>query len=188
MCPGYSWSRDDTISGQPLPAGTVVHFKADSVFDWCFLKRNTEIQGYLCRGQGHGFMTGFHPNGQLRTAWLVNHEMIQGIPCARYRFMNALFGGGDATRFHDNGQLAFATLYEDCIIDGIEMDGRRVSVDQSEIVPVSVLAYSAVASSAPGYSTASRAQLALDNFGPEPSVPAGRRSLDQTVFQDLRMR
>ena len=83
-------ARMDTLSGQLLPAGTVVHFTLEGVFDWCFLPENTKIQGYLSRGKGHEFMTGFHPNGQLKTAWLVNDEIIDGIPCQKYSFLASL--------------------------------------------------------------------------------------------------
>ena len=74
-------ARKDTLSGQPMPAGTVVHLIHDGTLDWCFLQQDTEIQSHLCRGEGHGFMTGFHPSGQLKLAWLARDEIIQGIPC-----------------------------------------------------------------------------------------------------------
>ena len=68
------------------------------------------IQGHACLGSGHDFMTGFHPNGRLKTAWLAQDEWIEGIPCARFRFLSRLFGGGDRTTFHDNGRLHMCTL------------------------------------------------------------------------------
>jgi len=130
-------AREDTLSGQPLPAGTVVHFTPDGYMDWCFLQQNTEIQGHLCRGEGHGFMTGFHPNGQLKNAWLARDEAIQGIPCAKYRFMSVLFGGGENTTFYDDGRLRYTTLAEDITLDGHKLkkgeeirfskDGRLVT-------------------------------------------------------------
>jgi hypothetical protein len=116
--------REDTLSGQPLPAGTVVHLTTDGYLDWCFLQQNTEIQGHLCRGEGHGFMTGFHPNGQLKTAWLAQDEIIQGIPCAKFQFLTALLGwiedsGKDgSTRFDENGLLRYCALSKDFTIDG----------------------------------------------------------------------
>ncbi len=116
--------REDTLSGQPLPAGTVVHLTSDGYLDWCFLKQNTEIQGHLCRGEKDGFMTGFHPNGQLKTAWLAQDEIIQGIPCARFQFLSALLGwiedsGKDgSTGFYENGQLRYCELSESFTIEG----------------------------------------------------------------------
>ena len=116
--------REDTLSGQPLPAGTVVHLTPDGYFDWCFLQQNTEIQGHLCRGEGHGFMTGFHPNGQLKTAWLAQDEIIQGIPCAKFKFLSALLGWVDdsgkdgSTRFHENGLLRYCAFSENFTIEG----------------------------------------------------------------------
>ncbi len=123
--------REDTLSGQPLSAGTVVHLTNDGVLDWCFLQQDTEIQGHLCRGESHGFMTGFHPNGQLKTAWLARDEVIQGIPCAKFRFMSSVFGGGDATRFHENGQLSFCTLSDGMTIEDQEFEkGDPVRFDE----------------------------------------------------------
>jgi hypothetical protein len=111
-------AREDTLSGQPLAAGTVVHLTPEGYLDWCFLQQNTLIQGHLCSGSGPNFMTCFHPNGQLKTAWLARDEIIQGIPCAKYRFMSSLFGGGDRTVFDENGQLRFCTLSENSTIEG----------------------------------------------------------------------
>ncbi len=123
--------REDTLSGQPLPAGTVVHLTPEGYLDWCFLQQNTEIQGHLCRGQGHGFMTGFYPNGQLKTAWLAQDEIIQGIPCAKFRFMSFLFGGGDKTVFDENGRLRFCTLSENFTIEGHKLrKGDEVRFDK----------------------------------------------------------
>ena len=36
-------SSEDTLSGQPLPGGTGVHFTEDGVFNWCFLQQDTRI-------------------------------------------------------------------------------------------------------------------------------------------------
>lgn len=63
-------------------------------------------------------MTGFHPNGQLKTVWLAQDEIIQGIPCAKYRFMSVLFGGGDNILFDENGRLRYCTLSDNITIEG----------------------------------------------------------------------
>ena len=115
--------REDTLSGQPLPAGTVVHFTPEGYLDWCFLQQNTVIQGHLCRGSGHEFMTGFHPNGRIKTAWLAEDQVIQGIPCAKFQFLSALLGwvAGDkdgSTGFHENGLLRYCELSENFTIEG----------------------------------------------------------------------
>jgi len=107
-------AHEDTLSGQPLAEGTVVNFTEDGIFDWCFLQTDTEIQGHLCRGESHGFMTGFHPNGQLKTAWLARDEVINGIPCAKFKFL----GNQNPARFHPNGRLSFCTLAEDITFEG----------------------------------------------------------------------
>lgn len=134
-------AREDTLSGQPLAAGTGVHFTEDGVFDWCFLREDTEIQGYLCRGEGHGFMTVFHPNGKVRNVYLADDEVIQGIPCARFRFLSAVFNPihhkYGSTNFYDDGSLKYCELSENFIIEGqsfrrgdalrFDRDGRLIS-------------------------------------------------------------
>lgn len=123
--------REDTLSGQPLPPGTVVTLKPDGSLDWCFLQENTMIQGHLCRGSGHDFMTGFHPNGKLKTAWLAEDEVIQGIPCAKYRFMSGLFGGGERTLFDETGRLRYCRLSEAITIQGQHLKkGDEVRFDK----------------------------------------------------------
>ena len=115
-------SREDTLSGQPLPVGTGVHFTEEGVFNWCFLQQDTRIQGRLCRGGGHDFMTAFHPNGQLKTSWLAEDEVIQGIPCSKFRFLSAVFvgihGKTGQTSFYENGQLRYCELSKKIIIEG----------------------------------------------------------------------
>jgi hypothetical protein len=124
-------AREDTLSEQTFPAGTVVHFTPAGCLDWCFLQQNTVIQGHLCRGSGHEFMTGFHPNGQLHTAWLARDEIIQGIPCAKYRFMSRLFGGGERTLFDENDRLRFCTLSDGVTIAGqVLKKGDKVMFDK----------------------------------------------------------
>jgi len=124
-------AREDTLSGQPLPAGTGVHFTPEGVFDWCFLQQDTEIQGHFCRGEGHGFMTGFHPNGQIRQAWLVNDEIIDSIPCIGYSFMASFKEGGGGTYFHENGKLRSCNLSRNFTIEGKEFDkGDLVTFDE----------------------------------------------------------
>ena len=98
-------ARDQTISGQLFPAGTVISFTPEGKLDWCFLQQDAFIQGVHCRGEGHGFMTCFHPNGRLRLAWLAQDETIRNIPCRKYSAWADMFGGGDGTSFYDDGTL-----------------------------------------------------------------------------------
>ena len=115
-------AREDTLSGEIFPSGTGIHFSENGIFDWCFLQQDTNIQGHLCRGSGHNFMTSFYPNGQLKTGWLANDEIIQGIPCSKFRFMSAIFvsfhGKSGQTSLHENGALQYCELSEDIIIEG----------------------------------------------------------------------
>lgn len=123
--------REDTIAGQPLAPGTVVNLTPEGYLDWCFLQENTVIQGHLCRGSGHDFMTGFHSNGKLKTAWLAQDEVIQGIPCAKYSFMSGVFGGGERTLFDESGRLRYCRLSEAATIEGQKLKrGEEVRFDK----------------------------------------------------------
>ncbi|MCH7691438.1 MAG: hypothetical protein IIA17_10395 [candidate division Zixibacteria bacterium] len=128
-------AREDTLSGQSLPAGTGVHFTEDGLFNWCMLQEDTEIQGYLTRGEGHGFMTEFYPKGQVRTVYLAEDQVIQGIPCAKFRFLSAVFwpvhGKNGGTYFHENGQLKYCELSEHYSVEGQRFRrGDAVRFDQ----------------------------------------------------------
>ena len=126
--------KEDTLSGKILPKGTGVHFSKTGLMDWCFLPENMMIQGHFCGGGGHSFMTGFHPNGELKTAWLVKNEIIQEMPCSKFRFLSAIFHGfhgkSGATTFHDNGQLKYCELSKSIKIQGIQYNkGNAVRFD-----------------------------------------------------------
>ena len=67
-------------------------------------------------------MTSFYPNGQLRIAWLAEDEVIQSIPCSKFRFLSAIFvgihGKNGGTSFYENGQLKYCELSKNTIIEG----------------------------------------------------------------------
>ncbi len=123
-------AREDTLSGQPLAAGTMVHFDEQGFVDWCFLQENTRIQGHFCRGEGHGFQTGFHPNGQIELAWLVEEEEIDGVPCAKFSFFSDVLGGPSGVHFHENGRLKSCKLSRQFTIEERTFEkGDRVQFD-----------------------------------------------------------
>lgn len=101
-----------------LPVGTIIGKRTkDKIY--CFLIRNTEIQGLLCRGDTHkGWETVFYIDGRLALAWLARQEEIDGIPCAAANLWTELFGGSAAVYFHDNGKLAQCKLARDITVDG----------------------------------------------------------------------
>ena len=48
--------------------------------------------------------TKWYPDGTLRLAWLAEDEIIDGIPCSKFTWITAVFGGGGGTYFHANGR------------------------------------------------------------------------------------
>ncbi len=127
---------EDTLAGQVLPKGTVVAFNSDGDFDFAFLQQPTEIQGVLCKGEGHGFQTVFHSNGKLKVAWPAKDQTVQGVPVAEYSWMADVFGDGANVSFWENGQLRSARLAESITRDGrtfqkgviIELDSLGIVV------------------------------------------------------------
>ena len=124
-------AREDTLSGQPLPEGTIVFFTDKGVMERCFLPKDTEIQGHRCKGDKDNWETGFYPNGNLKLAWLACEETIQGVPCAASTG-KSFFSHGAGTYFHEDGSLASCELASNTTIEGRSLEkGDRVSFDQT---------------------------------------------------------
>lgn len=122
-------AREDTLSGQPLPEGTIVFFSHDGVMESCFLQQDTEVQGHLCKGHSDDWQTTFYPSGKLKLAWLANDVIIQGTPCLAASIWNGRSAG---TIFYENGNLAGCKVARDTTIDGHSFErGDRISFDQS---------------------------------------------------------
>ncbi|MBD3869410.1 MAG: hypothetical protein IFK94_14915 [Acidobacteria bacterium] len=132
---GNEWRlllNPEVMEGHRLPTGTRVRLDDAGNLDVCFLGLDTELEGHLCRGQGHGYMTGFHPNGRLRLCWLKNPELIQDIPCRKATFFNDAFGPTVGVEFYPDGSLAGCKLDRDITVEGREIKrGERVEFDRN---------------------------------------------------------
>jgi hypothetical protein len=104
-------ARDDTLSGQPFPEGTRLAFTESGDLWRCYLSKDTEIQGHLCRGEADGFRTLFYSVSKPKRIWLARDEIIDNVPCARYHY----FSRNDVT-FHENGRLQSCKLSDDFTI------------------------------------------------------------------------
>jgi hypothetical protein len=112
--------RDAVVHNADLQKGTTVALNLDGTIRYAFLPGTTVVGEHSCRGQGHGWMTHFHPNGQLKLCWLSRDETIQNVPCSRATFLGEFFGREYATtEFHENGSLA------SCIASAGTNVGRR---------------------------------------------------------------
>lgn len=121
--------RADSLSF--LPKGTIISRRSkDKIY--CFLPRNTVIQGLLCRGdKNRGWETVFYRNGKLAMAWLARAEEIQGVPCMAASFWTEVFRRKAAVYFYDNGKLARCKLAKDVNIEGHAFKkGEHVSFDR----------------------------------------------------------
>ena len=101
-------ARDDTLSEQPFPEGTRLAFRENGDLWRCYLSKDAEIHGYLCKGKEDGFRTLFYSVDKPKRIWLVNDEIIDNVPCAKYDY----FSRNDVT-FHENGRLQSCKLSAD---------------------------------------------------------------------------
>jgi len=100
-----------------LPKGTRI-FSIHENKIVCFLPKNMEIQGVLCRGHANDWQTAFYKNGELELAWLAKDQEIQGFPCKKASFWTELFSSSAAVHFHENGKLKKFKLAKDMTIQG----------------------------------------------------------------------
>jgi hypothetical protein len=103
---------DDTLDGQPFPEGTRLAFRENGDLWRCYLSKDAEIHGYLCKGKEDGFRTLFYSVNKPKRIWLVNDEIIDNVPCAKYEYLSR----NDVT-FHENGRLKSCKLSEDFIAE-----------------------------------------------------------------------
>jgi hypothetical protein len=118
-------AREDTLSDQPFPKGTLLFFNESGDLRWCYLSKDAEIQGHLCKGKEDGFRTKFYNINKLQRIWLAQDEIIDNVPCAKYSY----FSRNDVT-FHENGRLQSCKLSQDFTIGQITLKkGDDITLD-----------------------------------------------------------
>jgi hypothetical protein len=124
--------RDAVVRNAGLKKGTTVALNPDGSIRYVFLPGTTIVGERSCLGQGHGWMTHFHANGELKSCWLSRDEVIQGVPCARATFFGEFFGRNYAvTEFHENGALASCVASASAEVGGQRYEsGARVKLDR----------------------------------------------------------
>ena len=122
---------DAIVHNADLRKGSTVALEPDGSIRYVFLPGTTMVGEHSCRGQGHGWMTHFHPNGELRLCWLSRDEVIQAVPCSRATFLGEFFGRKYATtEFHENGALASCLASTSTEVGGRHYRaGERVTLD-----------------------------------------------------------
>ena len=124
-------ARDASFGEARVPAGSWIHLTSDGQPDFIFLRHDTRIDHYTCRGRGHNFTTAFFPSGKLKECWLADDEEIQSVPCGRGSFFGDVFGGGSGTEFYDNGKLRRCRLWKPAMVqDKRFASGARVAFDE----------------------------------------------------------
>jgi hypothetical protein len=132
-------AKVDSLMGHELPTGSTIAWHPNGNSKFVFLSKNYEIDGILCRGHGHDYMTSFYPNGQLRTCWPAEDVVVQSVPCRKVITFFDLFTGSAGIRFHRNGQLQKAKLSDSLTVQGVHFAaGDHIEFDEngSLVVPL----------------------------------------------------
>lgn len=110
----FQLSKDFMYKGTLLPAHTWFHFPyhADQTGYVLSFPEDYEVQGYLCGGSGgyKGTHTGFYDSGKLRSFFLPEDTIVDGVPCESSLFVNV--------NLYENGNIKSCKLAEDYEADG----------------------------------------------------------------------
>jgi hypothetical protein len=127
---GYAWffgdgrlsacrvSRVTAFGGITIPAGSQICLARDGNPRFVFLAHDAAVKGYRCRGGENAWSTALYPVGELKTCWLAEDSVVDGVPCMRAGFAADVFGGGVELDFHENGRLQTCKLSRDTTVDG----------------------------------------------------------------------
>ncbi|MFN7966835.1 MAG: hypothetical protein U0V87_14225 [Acidobacteriota bacterium] len=115
---GCTLAREIVVDTSRIPAGTKVDVDTDHKPVMLFLPHDTEIDGHVCRGEGHEYQTKLHPNGRLAFCNLPLPAKIDGVPCEKSTFWTWTLVGPAGVDFHDDGSLKGCLLAEDYSLDG----------------------------------------------------------------------
>lgn len=101
-------SRDVVIATHAFPKDSWVLFHENGSLDGAWLSRHAQLSGHTCKGTGYkAWSVRFHANGALRSCYLPESIVIDGVPCRDGTFWGEIRGGQRNTvYFHPNGRLA----------------------------------------------------------------------------------
>jgi hypothetical protein len=125
-------AAETELFGHRFTPGTWLRFTVAGELKSAWLVRDTELQGYVCRGTGFGgWSVDFHRSGQLRLCYLAHERVIQGVPCRRGSLWGEMSGGVHVT-FHESGALESCSAARHFTLDGMTARARqRVRLDPS---------------------------------------------------------
>jgi hypothetical protein len=123
-------AAESAVGGHTLPAQTWIHLTETGRLTSIWLPRNAAVQGYVCRGSGNrGWSVSFHPAGGLRTCYLAQEAVLDGVPCRKGSFWGEIRGDVSIT-LHANGRLASCSAARTFTIDARSYRKReRVFLD-----------------------------------------------------------
>ena len=129
---GYTWFFPDgkleqcaisepiAFGEAQIPAGSVIVLRPDGKPRHVFLARDAYVLGYNVRGGGllgpsTGFVTTFYADGKLSSIYLVDDQIIQGVPCrgGEWGIFTDPVGGGNRVEFYEDGKLRSCKVTHD---------------------------------------------------------------------------
>ena len=141
---GYAWffadgrlssctvSRETAFGEISVPTGSEIFLTAEGHPRFVFLGHDVRLNGRLCRGGKRAYSTAFYPEGKLKTVWLAEDSVVDGVPCMRAGFVADVFGGGGETDFHENGRLKGCKLSRDLTLEGHTFrSGEHIRLDSN---------------------------------------------------------
>ena len=112
-------SEDVVVQNNLIPGNTWVVLDEDLNLKYCSFPKDTEIQGYLCKGGAggsEGTSTAFYHGGRLKAFYAPSNVMIQGIPCGK--------GFSSPIYLHENGNLKECTTSSNLKIGTLSIPAR----------------------------------------------------------------
>lgn len=130
---GCTLTRDDTVFGRQMPAGTQLHYDTLRVLDFFVYPKNALFEGLELAGTPTGPYQFLYPNGTPRRLWLARTQDVQGIPCRGMSFWTEIVGRTSAVSFHPSGHFSACRLGRAALIRGVALArGDRVELDDND--------------------------------------------------------
>jgi hypothetical protein len=113
-------SREIPFGEITVPAKSWINLNDDGSPAFVFLGHDAKINGYLCKGGGgtEGPSTALYPSGKLKTCWLAEDTLVNGVPCMHASFLGDVFGGTSELDFFESGAIKGCKLSRDFTVDG----------------------------------------------------------------------
>lgn len=116
-------AHDDTVKGNRLPAGTMIHHDSTNTLNFFWLVKPARVRDLDLAGGSDGPHHNIWPDGTIRITYLSHPQTIQGVPCRSFRVLREIFGHTSRVSFHRNGRLAACRTDQAVTVQGKRFSG-----------------------------------------------------------------